>query len=69
MDLSLAAVVYIGAAPNRRARSALPDAPVVAHRGSDPMSGRVDHFRKRIASMLHRVAWAIEPLHVRALTS
>ena len=69
MDLSLAAVVYIGAAPNRRARSALPDAPVVAHRGSDPMSGRVDRFRERMASILHRVAWVIEPVPVRGLTS
>lgn len=39
-------------------RSAMPDAPVVA-----PSAGsrRLLALRGRIASMLHRAAWAIEP--------
>ena len=61
MDLTLAALVYIGMAPNQRARSALPDAPEVAHALSGRESGRVARLRERTASIMHRVAAPSNP--------
>lgn len=63
MNLSLAVLVYMGAATNHhQARSAMPDAPVVAQHCSGPLGARLDQFRGRAASLLHRAAWAIEPV-------
>lgn len=61
MSLSLAVVVFTGAATSKEARSALPDAPVVLYRGSGRIRGRVDRFRGSVATFLHHAAWAIEP--------
>jgi hypothetical protein len=60
MNFSLAMLAYIGARKNDEARSALPDAPVVMPRDGG-VRGRVDRLRGRVASFLHRAAWAIEP--------
>ena len=48
-------------ATNQEARSALPDAPVVAERRAGHARRRLARLRGWLASLLHQVAWAIEP--------
>jgi hypothetical protein len=42
-------------------RSALPDAPVVVERRGGDARRRLAHLQGWLASVLHQVAWAIEP--------
>lgn len=46
---------------NREGRSALPDAPVVLAARAETTHKRLYALRGRLASGLHRTAWAIEP--------
>jgi hypothetical protein len=60
MDHS-ASIAYALVMPLRHheARSALPDAPVVDDRGD--LGRRTAAVRARLATALHRLAWAVEP--------
>jgi hypothetical protein len=68
MDFSLAMAAYAISTINYEARSALPDAPVVAPPPSRGPSRSAAFTRRRVAPLLewlagalHRAAWAIEP--------
>jgi hypothetical protein len=60
MDYSLMAFALINTI-DHKVRSALPHAPVVAERCAGGTRGRLSDLRGRLASVLHRAAWAIEP--------
>lgn len=60
MDYSLMTCTLINTI-NYEGRSALPHAPVVAERCAGGTPGRLSDLRGRLASVLHQVAWAIEP--------
>lgn len=60
MDHSAAiAFAFIIPTRNNAARSALPDAPVVDDGGV--RAARTAALRAQLATLLHRLAWAIEP--------
>jgi hypothetical protein len=61
MDNSLMMLVYVINTINHEARSALPDAPVVAPRRAGRTRRGLGRLKGRLASILHRAAWAIEP--------
>ena len=61
MDYSLMMACVLINATNQEARSALPDAPVVAERRAGHARRRLARLRGWLASLLHQAAWAIEP--------
>jgi len=61
MEFSLAMAAYAISAINHEARSALPDAPVVAPRHTGRTRRRLARLKGRLANILHQAAWAIEP--------
>lgn len=60
MDYSQLAYPLLGAV-NIEARSALPCAPVIEASGAKRKRRQADHLRGRLANVLHRAAWALEP--------
>jgi hypothetical protein len=60
MDYFHLAYPFLGAV-NIEARSALPCAPVIEAKGAKWKRREVDHLRGRLANLLHRAAWALEP--------
>ncbi|WP_157372150.1 hypothetical protein [Arthrobacter sp. Soil736] len=61
MEFSLAMAAYAINTINHEARSALPDAPVVAPRLTGRTRRRLARLKGRLANILHQAAWAIEP--------
>jgi hypothetical protein len=61
MDYSLMMASTLINTMKHEGRSALPDAPVVVERRAEHSRRRPARLRGWLASVLHQVAWAIEP--------
>ncbi|WAH97494.1 hypothetical protein [Arthrobacter sp. MMS18-M83] len=61
MDFSLMMACAVIKSINHEARSALPNAPVIAPRPAGRTRRRLVRLQALLARLLHRAAWAIEP--------
>ncbi len=61
MDFSLMMAYALVNTMSQEARSALPDAPIVAARAVGSTTRRLARLRGWLATALQRAAWAIEP--------
>lgn len=61
MDYSLMMACLVVNTLNQEGRSALPNAPVVPERQGGHARRRLAPLQGLLASILHQVAWAIEP--------